>query len=260
LEVVLPDSAINDGGGSLTVDNSNLDTQLTVLLAQLKLVDTSKLDTNLTALLTQLKLIDTSNLDTSLNTALGNINTVLNQILAASGKTDSPLAVTDNGGSITTDNTYLDTNLTALLAQLKLIDTSKLDTPLSTAFSSVISLLTSINGKTGYTIDNFPSTTPAMSDITLNVPTVYEITLTDTSTVDSTILLPAKCVGFEMWTAVTTHTLRWMINSGTYAIKNPGVPYNTFSFGGNYLFQGRLYLKDTTEAGCVVTVIVWTKP
>lgn len=101
--------------------------------------------------------------------------------------------------------------------------------------------------------------TATMADVTLS-DTIYEITLTDTATVDSSIVLPAKCTGFELWGQTSTHTIKWMLTSGTYAVQPPGTPYNTFDKGLNALYSGRLYLKDTTEAGAKVTVIVWTKP
>lgn len=135
--------------------------------------------------------------------------------------------INDAGGSLTVDNSNLDTQLTLLLAQL-----------------------VAINGKT---------ITPPLSDV-VQGDTIYEITLTDTATVDSSIVLPAKCTGFELWGQTSTHTIRWMLTSGTYAVQPPGTPYNTFDKGINALYSGRLYLKDTTEAGAKVTVIVWTKP
>ena len=102
-----------------------------------------------------------------------------------------------------------------------------------------------------------------LAALTADVPltmAVYEITLADTTNFDSSTVLPDKCVAYEFWTKNTTHTLEWMTNSGIYATKNPGIPYNTFGLGANKIFNGRLYFKDTTEAGCVVVLIVWTKP
>lgn len=156
-----------------------------------------------------------------------------------------------------TDTVHVDSPILATVSGTATVSATDLDIRDLTAATDTVHIDSPILATVSGTV-----AVSAMTDVTLT-PTFYEITLTDTATVDSTINLPAKTVAFEFWTDVVTHTIEWNLTTttpGTYVIKNPGVRYFTFGLGSEKLYTGRFYFKDTTEAGCVVNVIVWTKP
>jgi len=143
-------------------------------------------------------------------------------ILADSG-------INDAGGSLTVDNSNLDTQLTLLLAQL-----------------------VAINGKT---------TTPPLADVTL-ADTIIDLVLTDSGTVYN-VALPAKTVAYEFWalgTGVVNFSMSSAGTSTSYMPLKSGYSYNTFGLGSEKLYTGTIYFRCPLANNETICVRIWTKP
>ena len=180
-------------------------------------------------------------------------------------------SINDGGGSITIDNSNIDTaistraseaTLAALDAKVTAVDTSNLDTSLNVALSELARVLNALDAKvtTVNTGAVAGSVTATIADSTLT-DTWYDLTLTDTAT-EYSFTLPTGCVGYE-FQCRTSNDVRWG-NTAEVATKywtlKSGTAYSTWPLA-NYNHSGKtLYFYSPTTAGLVIEIHAIIKP
>ncbi len=154
-------------------------------------------------------------------------------------------SINDGGGSITVDNSYLDTALSTRASEATL--------------ASIDAKITAVN--TGAVVAAVTGSVTATIADSTPTDTWLDVTLTDTAT-EYSIALPANTIAYE-FQCRTAVDIRWG-NTGELATKywtlKSGSSYSTWPLA-NYNCSGKtLYFKCPSTAGVVIEVHAIMKP